>query len=251
MKKLILNGAGNIAKATAIRLAEMGWQVFALDEDIQKATDLLAALPKNARGAAVQIDPLDEQSILAAVKKAGGADALLNSALTIERKPAKHIKAGEMEALFAKNVAPMFYCARACAAYMKNSGGGRIVNLSSMHGHVADGFHMEYAVAASAINALTRELAASYWADNIQVNTVTTCFVDGQFEDAADLDQRQSPERISLLGRRVTAKDIAGTVKFLLTSETKCVNGSEIRADAGYLTTQYRVGDVPFVKITG
>lgn len=251
MKKLILNGAGNIARAAAVRLAKAGWRVSAFDEDLQKAIGLLDALPESARGVAVQIDPLDEQSIIAAVEKSGGADALLNSALNIERKLARQIKAGEMEALFARNVAPMFYCARACAPYMKNNGGGRIVNLSSMHSHVADGYHMEYAVTASAINALTRELAASYWADNIQVNTVTTCFVDGQFEDAMDLDQRQSPERISLLGRRVTAEDIAGTVKFLLTSGTKCINGSEIRADAGYLTTQYRVGDTPFVKVTG
>ncbi|MGI6151003.1 MAG: SDR family NAD(P)-dependent oxidoreductase [Christensenellales bacterium] len=251
MKKLILNGAGNIAKATAIRMAELGWQVSAFDEDVMRAMDLLDALPEASRGIAVKVDWLDEQSILRAVEKAGGANALLNSALQMDRKLAKDIKAGEMEELFARNVTPMFYCARACAPYMKESGCGKIVNLSSVHSHVADGYHMAYAVTTSAINALTRELAVSYWKDNIQVNTVIACFVDGQFEDALDPDQRQSPERISLLGRRVTAEDVAGTIKFLLSCETKCVNGSEIRADAGYLTTQYRVGDAPFVKITG
>ena len=131
------------------------------------------------------------------------------------------------------------------------AGGGRIVNLSSVHSHVADGFHMEYAVSTSAINAITRELAVSYWKDNIQVNTVSTCFVDGLFDDALDMDQRQKPEQISLLGRRVTGADVAKTIRFLVTCKTKCVNGSEVRADAGYLTTQYRVGDTPFTKITG
>ncbi|MGI6192897.1 MAG: SDR family NAD(P)-dependent oxidoreductase [Christensenellales bacterium] len=251
MKKLILNGAGNIARAVAVRMAEQGWQVSVFDEDIVKALELLDALPEENRGIAVKVDWQNEESLKTAVEKAGGADALFNSALQMERKLAKHIEAGEMEALFARNVTPMFYCARACAPYMKQNGGGRIVNLSSVHAHVADGYHMEYAVTASAINALTRQLAVSYWKDNIQVNTVTTCFVDGQFADELDMDQRQTPERISLLGRRVTAQDVAGTVKFLLTCETKCVNGAEIRADAGYITTQYRVGDAPFVKITG
>ena len=251
MKQLILNGAGNIAKAAAIRMAELGWKVSVLDEDIQKALDLLDALPESCRGVAAKVDWMDEAGIVAAVEKAGGGQALLNSALHMERKLAKHIKAGELEGLFARNVAPMFYCARACAPYMKESGGGRIVNLSSVHAHVADGYHLGYAVSTAAVNALTRELAASYWKDNIQVNTVTTCFVDRHFPDELDMDQRQSPERISLLGRRVTAEDVAGTICFLLTCETKCINGAEIRADAGYLTTQYRVGDAPFVKITG
>lgn len=251
MKQLILNGAGNIALAAAVRMAELGWQVSVLDEEILLALNLLEALPERCRGVAVKVDWMDERSIVTAVEKAGGAQALLNSALYMERKPAKQIRSGELEELFSRNVPPMFYCARACAKYMKQSGGGRIVNLSSVHAHVADGYHLGYAVSAAAINALTRELAVSYWKDNIQVNTVTTCFVDGQFADELDMDQRQRPKQISLLGRRVTAEDVAGTIAFLLTCETRCVNGAEIRADAGYLTTQYRVGDEPFVKITG
>jgi len=118
MKQLILNGAGNIAKAAAIRMAELGWKVSVLDEDIQKALDLLDALPESCRGVAAKVDWMDEAGIVAAVEKAGGGQALLNSALHMERKLAKHIKAGELEGLFARNVAPMFYCARACAPYM-------------------------------------------------------------------------------------------------------------------------------------
>ena len=251
-KTVVICGANVIGAAAAQALAEAGWNAALLDADLTKAQDAVKNLP----GALpLCCDPLSERSVKDAVKEAaehfGGLNALVWADLSMRRAPLSEVDGNVLAASLKRNAIACLNAAKAAAPYLAAAGGGRIVNLSSVHSHVADGFHMEYAVSTSAINAITRELAVSYWKDNIQVNTVSTCFVDGLFDDALDMDQRQKPEQISLLGRRVTGADVARTIRFLVTCKTKCVNGSEVRADAGYLTTQYRVGDTPFTKITG
>lgn len=254
-KVAVVSGAGVLGKAAAEALAETGMTIAVLDQSADKAQSALDALPAGTRGLAAACDPLEENSVIAAVTEIGKAlgrvDVLVNADLEMSRRLCKEVTEETFSRAIERNARGYFFMARACARVMARGGGGRVVNVSSVHSHVADGCHLEYAVATNAINALTRELADSYWKDNILVVTVATCFVDGQFPDAMDMDQRQEPERISLLGRRLTAQDVAKTIRFLATSKTKCFNGAEIRADAGYLTTQYRVGDVPFVKITG
>lgn len=254
-KVAVISGAGVLGKAAAGALAEAGMRIAILDSDAEKAQSVLDTLPAGARGLAAVRDPLKEDTVLAAVTRIdetlGRIDALINTDLAISRRLCKEITGESLSHAIERNARGYFFLARACAGVMARGGGGRIVNVSSVHSHVADGYHLEYAMATGAINALTREMADSYWKDNILVVTVATCFVDGQFPDAMDLDQRQEPEVISLLGRRLTAEDVAKTVRFVVTSKTRCFNGAELRADAGYLTTQYRVGNVPFVKITG
>lgn len=252
-KTAVICGANVIGCAAATALAEVGMNIVMLDADLDKAAQAVRALGDKA--AAVEYNPISEVSVQKAMDEAeakfGRIDALVWADLVMTRSQFKEVSAGSFAAALERNPVACMYAAKACAPKIAKVGGGRIVNLSSVHSHVADGYHMEYAVATSAINALTRELAVTYWMDNIQVNTVVTCFVDGMFDDEMDMDQRQTPERISLLGRRVTGEDVAKTIRFLVTAKTKCVNGSEVRADAGYITTQYRVGDTPFVKITG
>ena len=252
-KVAVICGAGAMGLANAKALAEAGLRIVVLDEDKAKAQSVIDALPEEAKGFAEVYHPLCEASMKEAVAKVeaayGRLDALVNNDLEMTRRLNKEISAENFSHAMDRNARAMFLMARAAIAVMAKNGGGRVVNMSSVHSHVGDGYHMEYAASTSAINAVTRELATGYWKDNIQVNTCMTCFVDGQFPDELDMDQRQEPERISLLGRRVTPDDVAKTVRFLVTCKTKCVNASEIRADAGYLPTQYRVGDVPFVKL--
>ncbi|MCI8327278.1 MAG: SDR family oxidoreductase [Lachnospiraceae bacterium] len=254
MKKVaIICGAGPVGSAAACALSEAGIDIAVLDENVERAESVVKKLD-DVKAIALAYDTADEDSIRTAVQKVeeqmGRVDALFNADLKIKRNAAKDVTLASFETAFKENVLAYFCVARACAEIMAKNGGGRIVNLSSVHSHVADGRHLEYATVTNAINALTRELATNYWKNNIQVNTIVAAFIDGQFPDEMDLDQRQTPEQISLLGRRITPEDLAKTVRFLFTSDTKVVNGSEIRADAGYLTTQYRVGDVPFTKIT-
>ena len=254
-KTAVIYGMGAIGEAVALALNEADMNLVLLDRDIAAAKKVLSSLPDHRHAVAFSCVPLDTSSIETVITKAenlfGGINALFNGNLHMQRKKAREVTDTSFTSSFQSNVLAYFHLARTCAAVMAKSGGGRIVNLSSVHSEVADGLHLEYAAASAAINAMTRELAVSYWKDNIQVNGVMTAFVDGQFPDALDMDQRQKPEQISLLGRRITPEDIARTVRFLMTSHTKIINGSVLRADAGYLTTQYRVGDTPFTKITG
>lgn len=251
-KTAVICGIGPVGVAAAKALKETGLNIVLLDEDNTKAQ---AAARKLGDGTvAIPYYPRDEATVDEAMKKAfeafGEINGLLNANLKIQRAQTKDVTGVSIKKAFEENVVWYLYNIKAAAKYMVKSGGGRIVNLSSVHSQVADGYHLEYAAVTNAISAMTRELSVSYWKDNIQVNTLVAAFVDGQYPDGMDMDQRQVPEQISLLGRRLTPEDIAKTIRFLLTSSTKIVTGSEIRADAGYLTTQYRVGDTPFVKIT-
>lgn len=222
-KKAVIWGNNALSRAVSDALREKGWaceELYAADrteENIVRATD-------------------------EAAKKLGGLGACVWADLTMLRAKVKDASGEE----FSKDPAACLFACRAAAKHMAASGGGRIVNVASEHAFVCDGMHAEYAMASAAVCALTRELAANYWEENIQAITVTVAFVDGLFPGELDSDQRQTPEEISLIGRRVTPEDVAKTIRFAVASKTDCLTGGEIRADAGYLTTQYRAGNAPF-----
>lgn len=252
-KVAVVCGDSAVGSAIALALCQAGMNIALLGQSQIAIDRALEAFPETGVWGRTY-DALNEESVLDAIDDViqtyGRIDVLVNANLTIACRPCKQMSPNTFDEMMAANPRAYFLMARACIPHMAKVGHGRIINLSSTHSHVADGYHAEYAMATSAINALTREMAANYWKDNIQMIALVACFIDEQFPDALDMQQRQAPEEISLLGRRVTPTDIARSVRFFATSRTRCVTGSEIRSDAGYLTTQYRVGNVPFTKIT-
>ncbi len=133
------------------------------------------------------------------------------------------------------NLTGTYYCSRATAKIMKEQGGGKIVNISSLAGcRAAPGMGI-YGVAKAGIEMLTRVLAAELASDNIQVNAVAPCMVKTGFsapfwsnESIHDEVVRDIP-----LGRLAETEDIVHPVLFLCSSGADFITGQVIAVDGG------------------
>ena len=123
---------------------------------------------------------------------------------------------------------------QATIPYMKKSGGGSIINISSVAGIIGrKGSPYSYTASKGAIRFLSKGIAVDYAEDQIRCNTiipgpVITAMMQGV--DPKVMEQRLAEIR---LGRYGTTEDVAFAALFLASDETSWMTGSEIVVDGG------------------
>ncbi len=141
----------------------------------------------------------------------------------------------------AVNTESVFLGTKAALPLMRRSGGGSVVNVSSMAGLVGDPSLAAYCASKGAVRLFTKA-AALYCAergDGIRVNSVHPSFVDTPLvgrlvEGSADPDKaRRAVRRTSPLGRLGTPEEVAAVICFLASDDASFVNGAEIAVDGG------------------
>lgn len=137
-----------------------------------------------------------------------------------------------------------FYLTIACAKYMKESGGGRIINFSSMLSTLSHGRHSLYGTAKEAMNSMTRATAAVLKKDNIQVYSVLPAYVVTPMisfrltdQEWIDRNYRQSLSKVLLYPPHVT-----DVFYHLAAGENGAyTSGHKIYVDTGYLNFRYKL----------
>ena len=140
--------------------------------------------------------------------------------------------------LMAVNSRGTFLGVKYAVAEMQKSGGGSIVNLSSISGFVGQSFvHMGYNAAKAAIRVLTKSAAVQYGKDGIRVNSVHPGMMPPMLTSvtAADPALREKVLATVPLGRAGTADEAAWAVLFLASDEASYITGTELVVDGGYL----------------
>jgi NAD(P)-dependent dehydrogenase (short-subunit alcohol dehydrogenase family) len=136
------------------------------------------------------------------------------------------------------NLVGTFLICRATLPLLRRSGGGSIVNLSSVHANVGAPGQAAYAASKAAIVAFTRQIAVDYAADRIRANSVLLGSVDTRITRAAIADAG-SAAALGLsfdpgaLGRVAVPAEAAAVVAFLLSEESSFITASALLADGG------------------
>jgi NAD(P)-dependent dehydrogenase (short-subunit alcohol dehydrogenase family) len=129
--------------------------------------------------------------------------------------------------------------AQVCHPHMKRTGGGAIVNISSISAHVAQPNRWTYNATNGAILAMTRCQAMDMAPDGIRVNAVSPGWTwTPEVANAAQGDRaRWEPVwgRYSMLGRLGEAREIARAILFLCGGDASFITGAELPVDGGYL----------------
>ena len=138
------------------------------------------------------------------------------------------------------NAKGVFLGTKHAIAAMRNSGGGSIVNISSVAGLVGSANAAAYCASKGAVRLLTKSTAIQYAKDGIRANSVHPGIIDTPMTTPNLLATKEARDRSASrhpLGRVGTSEDVAYGVLFLASDESSFMTGSELVIDGG-LTAQ-------------
>ena len=247
---LITGGASGIGRATAIRFAEEGANVFVADRHLAAAEETAASVKGLGRKAvAYQVDTSDEAQVNAMVarmvKDLGGVNIVVAAAgishahYGEEGQPDITFLSNKSFANWRKvlsvNLDGVFLTDRACAQAMIEAGkGGRIINIASAAARLPTPGVGEYSVSKAGVWMLTRVLATELAPFNITANAIGPGFIKtpmtAQISDMANMTPLMERVPMKRMGEPV---DVANTALFLASEEGRYYTGSILHPDGG------------------
>ena len=190
----------------------------------------------------VHLDVTSEESwgsaVAETVNRFGKLDILVNNAGVVSRVPLEDLNVDEWDRVMDINSKGVFLGTKAAIPEMRRSGGGSIVNISSISGIAGQSYvSAVYNASKGAVRIFTKSTAIQYASDGIRANSIhpgpidtpMTAFRQGDPQAVAD-----SIGRIPL-GRNGVPDDVAYGVLYLASDESSFVTGSELVIDGGFI----------------
>ena len=245
---LITGAAAGIGRATALTFAAEGASVVASDVDDAGGKETVAMIEK-AGGKAIYVSadvskPTDVKTLIAKTVAAyGRIDCAVNNA-GIEGKitPFADQPEDNFDAIIGVNLKGTYLCLQAEIAAMLKSGGGAIVNLSSIAGLIGFPGLSPYVASKHGVIGLTKNAALEYAKAGIRVNAVCPGGIDTRMLDSlaeqATAGAQSSAEMMDPLhpmGRIGTPQEVADLIVWLCSPRAGFITGTAIPIDGGYV----------------
>ena len=244
-KAVIITGAASgIGEAAAKLMAKEGASVAVLDIDDENGKRVVNEI-RAAGGKAdfwhmnVAKEEEVKVTIAAVYKKYGKLNVLVNNAGVAAGGMLTHtITTEQFDEAMAVDLKGPFWCAKYSIPLMMKSGGGSVVNISSIMG-ILGGPAMVYNTAKAALRHMTKCDAVSYAKDNIRFNSVHPGYiVTPQFKRLASktdsVEESMTREGKAIpLGRMGMPEEIAYGILFLASDESSYMTGTEMIIDGG------------------
>jgi NAD(P)-dependent dehydrogenase (short-subunit alcohol dehydrogenase family) len=231
-------GATGIGFGCAREIVAAGGRVMICARREELLTDAVERLGE--RAAWVVCDVTDDASVDAAVAatvdRFGALHLAVNSAGTGTAGPFTEIPTAEFERVMATNLTGAFRCMRAEAKAMIASGGGSIVNVSSIAGALTHPWMSPYCASKAGLDMLTRCAADELGPHGVRVNSVLPGVVRTPMAAAlAEVPiSRDEYLRLMPLSRIGEPADVAKAVVFLLSDDASWITGQLVPVDGGH-----------------
>jgi NAD(P)-dependent dehydrogenase (short-subunit alcohol dehydrogenase family) len=239
---LVTGAARGIGLATAKRFLAEGWRVALLDVDKDTLDRTYAALASPDRTIAIVCDVADAKGVAEAVagvaQKFGRLDALVNNAGIAIFKPILDVTYEDWSRVLAVNLTGPFLCTQAAAPVMRDSGGGAIVNITSISGLRASTLRTAYGTSKAGLAHLTQQQAIELASLNIRVNAVAPGPVDTAMAKAVHTPEIRAAYHDAIpLNRYGLEQELAEVIFFLCSDRSSYVTGQTIAVDGGFEAT--------------
>jgi NAD(P)-dependent dehydrogenase (short-subunit alcohol dehydrogenase family) len=228
-------------KAMAIMFSREGAQVVILDGQLEWAAETQKIVEQEGgESILVEADVSDEASCRAAVEKTvetfGGLHVLVNNVgVTGPAGNATEVDMDAWDQAMRVNVASMVMMCKYAVPRMIESGGGSIINLSSMVGIEGGHPSLLYPTSKTAIIGLTKSMAAHHGTSGVRVNCIAPGMIYTPMVASRNMtdDLRQARQSGSFLKTEGYAWDVAMAAAFLASDAARWITGIVLPVDAG------------------
>ena len=228
-------------------LAEAGGTVILTSRDQKKAEEKAEILTKKGQKAVgysldLEQDDSINEFVAEVIKKHKKIDVLVNNARHIPQMPHYSINREELDKLFTINAVGLILLTRKVVEEMKKTGGGNIINISSIYGMGGQdisiykdpdvNISLDYSLQKGGMIAYTKQLATILARYNIRCNCLS---LGGLRETAPDDDYFlvRYNKRVPL-GRMATGEDVKGPIIFLASDASAYMTGANLVLDGGW-----------------
>ena len=246
---IVTGGGSGIGKAIVQSLAESGALVYIIDVQEDKARETMEVLQKQKMKVEfLQCDVSKQSQVAETVRQIfsneGRIDILINNAGVSHIGTAEDTNEEDFDRIYQINIKGVYNCLHEVIPCMKKTGGGVIINLSSVAATVGLPDRFAYSMSKGAVSTMTYSIARDYINDNIRCNGIApgrvhTPFVDGYLKNnypGQEKEMFEKLEKTQPIGRMGSPEEIAKLVQYLCSDDASFITGSIYPIDGGFAT---------------
>ena len=237
---LVTGASRGIGAAIAVEMARQGFLVIGTATTAKGSEIITQMLELNKlEGLGLPMDVNSNQSISDLIAKInidyGDISILVNNAGITRDTLLMRMKEEDWDAVINTNLKSVYKLSQAVIKGMMKKRYGRIINISSVVGHMGNAGQTNYAATKAGISGFTKSLAQEIGSREVTVNCVAPGFIDTDMTRALSDDQRQQLLGHIPLGRLGAPADVAHAVCYLASDLAGYVTGETIHVNGGML----------------
>jgi 3-oxoacyl-[acyl-carrier protein] reductase len=248
-KRIIVTGsARGMGAATVRAYVRAGAAVIGMDVADEDGEQVAAEANAAGRGTAayLHVDVADRQSVESvfaeAVKRLGGLDALAHPAAIQRSSGPSDVSVEDWDLMFAVNVRGTMLANQVAHRYIRDAGGGSIINFGSISGQRPEPGAAAYSAAKGAVHSWTRTAAAAWGQDKVRVNAILPAMATPMYREA--LARATEAQRIASYWQNLSTiamgqeygdpdRDLGPVMVFLASDASRFITGQLIPVDGG------------------
>ena len=235
---LVTGASRGIGAAIALELGKQGATVIGTATTAQGAEQISKILAnESVKGTGMALDVNDAAQVEAVLKtiaeQYGEIGVLVNNAGITRDTLLMRMKDDDWDAVISTNLKSIYRMSQAVLRPMMKARAGRIINVSSVVGHMGNAGQTNYAAAKAGMTGFTKSLAREVGSRGITVNCVAPGFIDTDMTRALSEEQRNDLLQHIPLGRLGQVHDIAKAVVFLASPDAAYISGETLHVNGG------------------
>lgn len=234
---LVTGSSRGIGAKTAQHLASLGMRVaVTYGQSKESAESLFQSLPGDGH-LLLPFNVADETSISEGfetiTKEFGGLWGLVNNAGITRDQLLLRMKDSDFDDVIRTNLRGVFLCSKLAVKVMMKAKGGSIVNITSVVGQTGAPGQVNYAASKAGVEGLSKSIAQEVGSRSIRINCVAPGFIATDMTDELPESRKQAILAAIPMKSIGEAIDIAHSVAFLLSDESKYITGQTISVNGG------------------